>query len=114
MTSSIMTRVEAGVATLTLNRPKAMNSFDADTARAIVEAVEGFTVGQQRHRGARERPRHLCRPERQHLGPREPTMDGQGQRHRRVQVRPGDAARHVHPHDHGQAPAEVDRQVAPV
>jgi methylglutaconyl-CoA hydratase len=49
MTSSIMTQtvktgVEAGVATLTLNRPKEMNSFDADTARAIVEAVEGFAA----------------------------------------------------------------------
>ena len=37
-----MTRVEAGVATLTLNRPKEMNSFDADTARVIIDAVEGF------------------------------------------------------------------------
>ena len=44
MTSSIMTKVEAGVATLTLNRPKEMNAFDADTARAIVEAVEGFAA----------------------------------------------------------------------
>jgi methylglutaconyl-CoA hydratase len=44
MTSSVLTRVEAGVATLTLNRPKEMNSLDADTARAIVEAVEGFAV----------------------------------------------------------------------
>ncbi|MDI1285809.1 MAG: enoyl-CoA hydratase-related protein [Reyranella sp.] len=44
MTSSVMTRVEAGVATLTLNRVKEMNSFDADTARAIVAAVEGFAV----------------------------------------------------------------------
>ena len=39
-----MTRLEAGVATLTLNRPREMNSFDADTARAIVEAVEGFAA----------------------------------------------------------------------
>ena len=44
MTSSVKTRVEAGVATLMLDRPKAMNSFDADTARAIVAAVEGFAV----------------------------------------------------------------------
>ena len=44
MTSSVLTSVEAGVATLTLNRPKEMNSLDADTARAIVEAVEGFAV----------------------------------------------------------------------
>jgi methylglutaconyl-CoA hydratase len=44
MTSSITTRVEAGVATLTLNRPKEMNSLDADTARAVIEAVEGFAA----------------------------------------------------------------------
>jgi methylglutaconyl-CoA hydratase len=44
MTSSIMTSVEAGVATLTLNRPKEMNSLDADTARAVIEAVEGFAA----------------------------------------------------------------------
>ena len=44
MTSSIMTRIEAGVATLTLNRPKEMNAFDADTARTIVEAVKGFAA----------------------------------------------------------------------
>lgn len=49
MTSSIMTKtvktgVEAGVATLTLNRPKEMNSLDADTARAVIEAVEGFAA----------------------------------------------------------------------
>ncbi len=44
MTSSVMTRLEAGVATLTLNRPRELNSFDADTARAIVEAVEGFAA----------------------------------------------------------------------
>lgn len=44
MTSSVLTSVEAGVATLTLNRPKEMNSLDADTARAIVEAVEGFAI----------------------------------------------------------------------
>ncbi len=39
MTSTVLTRVEDGVATLTLNRPKAMNAFDADDARAIVEAA---------------------------------------------------------------------------
>lgn len=42
MTDTILTKVEGGVATLTLNRPKAMNSFDGDTARAIVDAVEAF------------------------------------------------------------------------
>ena len=40
MSSSVLTRVEDGVATLTLNRPKAMNAFDADDARAIVEATD--------------------------------------------------------------------------
>jgi len=36
--------IERGVATLTLNRPKAMNAFDGDTARAIVDAVEAFAA----------------------------------------------------------------------
>lgn len=44
MTASVMTRIEAGVATLTLNRPKEMNSFDADTARVIIDAVERFAA----------------------------------------------------------------------
>lgn len=44
MTDPILTKVEGGVATLTLNRPKAMNSFDGDTARAIVNAVEAFAI----------------------------------------------------------------------
>jgi methylglutaconyl-CoA hydratase len=44
MTDTILTRVEQGVATLTLNRPKEMNSFDVETARAIVDAVELFTA----------------------------------------------------------------------
>ena len=44
MTGTVLTRVEHGVATLTLNRPKEMNSFDVDTARAIVDAVEQFTA----------------------------------------------------------------------
>jgi len=44
MTSSVMTSVEGGVATLTLNRPKEMNSLDEDTARALIAAVEGFAV----------------------------------------------------------------------
>ena len=43
MTSTVLTRIDDGVATLTLNRPKAMNAFDADTARAIIEAVDSFT-----------------------------------------------------------------------
>ena len=44
MTSTVLTRVEDGVATLTLNRPKAMNAFDADDARAIVEATDLFAA----------------------------------------------------------------------
>jgi methylglutaconyl-CoA hydratase len=42
MTGSILTTIEDGVATLRLNRPDDMNSLDADTARAIRDAVEGF------------------------------------------------------------------------
>ena len=42
MSSTVLTRIEDGVATLTLNRPLAMNAFDGDTARAIIEAVEAF------------------------------------------------------------------------
>jgi methylglutaconyl-CoA hydratase len=44
MTDPILTKVEGGVATLTLNRPKAMNSFDGDTARVIIDAVEAFAA----------------------------------------------------------------------
>src|SRR3977135_3972568 len=42
MTDTVLTRVEDGVATLTLNRPKSMNAFDADAPRAIVAAVGLF------------------------------------------------------------------------
>ena len=44
MVESVMSRVVDGVGYLTLNRPKAMNSFDGETARAIVEVVEGFAA----------------------------------------------------------------------
>ena len=44
MVESVKTRVVDGVGYLTLNRPKAMNSFDGETARAIVEVVEGFAA----------------------------------------------------------------------
>ena len=44
MTSLVLTRIEDGVATLTLNRPTAMNAFDGDTARAIVDAVDEFAA----------------------------------------------------------------------
>lgn len=44
MSSTVRTKIEANVATLTLVRPKEMNSFDADTARAIVDAVERFAA----------------------------------------------------------------------
>ena len=42
MSASVQTSVENGVATLRLCRGKQMNSFDADTARAIRDAVESF------------------------------------------------------------------------
>ena len=44
MTGTLLTSVEGGVATLRLNRPDDMNSLDADTARAIRDAVEAFAV----------------------------------------------------------------------
>jgi methylglutaconyl-CoA hydratase len=42
MSATVKTTVADGVARLTLNRPDAMNAFDGDTARAIIDAVEGF------------------------------------------------------------------------
>lgn len=42
MSEAVQTTVEDGVATLRLCRGKQMNSFDADTARAIRDAVESF------------------------------------------------------------------------
>ncbi|MBI2734960.1 MAG: enoyl-CoA hydratase/isomerase family protein [Rhodospirillales bacterium] len=42
MSATVKTAVADGVAWLTLNRPDEMNSFDGDTARAIIDAVEGF------------------------------------------------------------------------
>lgn len=42
MTATVKTRVTDGVARLTLCRPDEMNSFDGDTARAIIDAVESF------------------------------------------------------------------------
>ena len=44
MSDTVLTDVDAGVATLRLNRPDAMNSFDADTARAIRDTVEAFAA----------------------------------------------------------------------
>jgi methylglutaconyl-CoA hydratase len=44
MTGAILSSVADGVATLRLNRAKEMNSLDADTARAIRDAVEGFAA----------------------------------------------------------------------
>jgi methylglutaconyl-CoA hydratase len=41
---TVLTRIEAGVATLTLNRPREMNAFDEATARGIVDALEGFAA----------------------------------------------------------------------
>ncbi len=42
--SSILFAIDHGIATLTLNRPKAMNSFDAETARAMVDMLEIFAT----------------------------------------------------------------------
>lgn len=42
MSASVITKVVGGMATVTLSRPKEMNSLDADAARAIVDAVNGF------------------------------------------------------------------------
>jgi methylglutaconyl-CoA hydratase len=44
MVPLVKTAVAGGVARLTLNRPDQMNSFDGDTARAIVDAVEAFAA----------------------------------------------------------------------
>ncbi len=44
MRESILTSVEGGIGTLRLNRGDDMNSLDADTARAIREAVERFAA----------------------------------------------------------------------
>ncbi len=44
MREAILTSVENGVATLRLKRGKQMNSLDADTARAIRDAVDGFAA----------------------------------------------------------------------
>jgi methylglutaconyl-CoA hydratase len=42
MSQSVLTSIADGVATLRLNRGKEMNSLDADTARSLRDAVEGF------------------------------------------------------------------------
>lgn len=44
MTSTVHTHIDNGVATLTLDRPEAMNAFDADTARVITDSVEVFAA----------------------------------------------------------------------
>src|SRR5829696_5339218 len=44
MSPTVQTAVEDGVATLRLCRGKEMNALDADTARAIRDAVEGFAA----------------------------------------------------------------------
>jgi len=46
MTDTVLTSIENGVATLRLNRPDAMNSLDAETARAIRDKVEAFAADQ--------------------------------------------------------------------
>ena len=42
MSATVKTTVADGVARLTINRPDEMNSFDGDTARAIIDAIHGF------------------------------------------------------------------------
>jgi len=42
MSATVKTAVADGVARLMLDRPDEMNSFDGDTARAIIDAVHGF------------------------------------------------------------------------
>ena len=44
MSETVVTSIADGVGTLHINRPKEMNSFDADTARAIGDAVEAFAA----------------------------------------------------------------------
>jgi methylglutaconyl-CoA hydratase len=44
MTATVKTAVADGVARLTLCRPEEMNSFDGDTARAIIDAAEAFAA----------------------------------------------------------------------
>ena len=44
MSDTVLTSIADGVATLRLNRPDAMNSLDADTARAIRDTVEAWAV----------------------------------------------------------------------
>jgi methylglutaconyl-CoA hydratase len=44
MSKTVLTSIQDGVATLRLNRPEEMNSLDADTARAICDAIEAFAA----------------------------------------------------------------------
>jgi methylglutaconyl-CoA hydratase len=44
MSESILSSVADGIATLRFNRAKEMNSLDADTARAVRDAVEAFAA----------------------------------------------------------------------
>jgi methylglutaconyl-CoA hydratase len=44
MSQTVQTAVEDGIASLRLRRGEQMNSLDADTARAIRDAVEGFAA----------------------------------------------------------------------
>jgi methylglutaconyl-CoA hydratase len=47
MGSKVKTALADGVARITLSRPDAMNSFDGETARAIVDAVEAFATDER-------------------------------------------------------------------
>jgi methylglutaconyl-CoA hydratase len=44
MSDTVLTSVENGIGTLHLNRPEQMNSLDADTARTMTNAIDGFAA----------------------------------------------------------------------
>lgn len=44
MTDSVLLDVDAGIATLTLNRPTVLNAFDAVMAQAFLEAIEAIAA----------------------------------------------------------------------
>jgi methylglutaconyl-CoA hydratase len=45
--ATVLTSVQDGVATLRLNRPKEMNSLDAEAARTIIGALEVFSIDEK-------------------------------------------------------------------
>ena len=70
--TDLLYKEEKGVATITINRPKVLNAFRADTVEELIQAFQG-RMGQKdrRHRADRHRrPRllHRRRPERRTSG----------------------------------------------